>query len=90
MSISDLYCGGERAVVVFITPDPSSSTTIPCPGCEGCLTFKEIHGRCEDAPCCGCCGNYADAEDTGMSKADYMERYADPDYDPDYDFSMNY
>jgi hypothetical protein len=20
------------------------------------LTFKERYGRCEDAPCCGCCG----------------------------------
>jgi hypothetical protein len=21
-------------------------------------THKEAHGRCEDAPCCGCCGGY--------------------------------
>lgn len=19
-------------------------------------TYKQLHGRCEDAPCCGCCG----------------------------------
>ena len=29
-------------------------------------SFKQIHGRCEDAPCCGCCGggnDYMSAED---------------------------
>ena len=23
-------------------------------------SYKEQHGRCEDAPCCGCCGPYGD------------------------------
>ena len=23
-------------------------------------SHKEAHGRCEDAPCCGCCGGYED------------------------------
>jgi hypothetical protein len=21
-------------------------------------TYRELNGRCEDAPCCGCCGNW--------------------------------
>lgn len=21
------------------------------------MTFKQMYGRCEDAPCCGCCGD---------------------------------
>lgn len=25
-------------------------------------TYKQIHGRCEDAPCCGCCGPNSDDE----------------------------
>jgi len=31
-------------------------------------THKEAHGRCEDAPCCGCCGSYE--EDGYGSPAD--------------------
>jgi hypothetical protein len=23
-------------------------------------SHREQHGRCEDAPCCGCCGGYGD------------------------------
>ena len=23
---------------------------------ESGLSYKQLHGRCEDAPCCGCCG----------------------------------
>ena len=32
------------------------------------LSYKEQHGRCEDAPCCGCCGPQGDG--------DYYGRYA--------------
>tara|TARA_R110002110_G_scaffold248716_2_gene464893 strand:- start:1161 stop:1418 length:258 start_codon:yes stop_codon:yes gene_type:complete len=31
-------------------------------------SYKETHGRCEDAPCCGCCGNHE--EDGYGSPAD--------------------
>ena len=31
-------------------------------------SYKEVYGRCEDAPCCGCCGNYE--EDGYGSPAD--------------------
>jgi hypothetical protein len=33
-------------------------------------TFKELHGRCEDAPCCGCCG-----ENVYGGYDDYSRRY---------------
>lgn len=38
-----------------------------CQGRE--LTFKERFGHCEDAPCCGCCGNGQEY----MSAADYND-----------------
>lgn len=33
-------------------------------------SYKEVHGRCEDAPCCGCCG-------PGSGESDYMTGYGD-------------
>ncbi len=30
--------------------------------CAEHLTYKQQHGRCEDAPCCGCCGGWQEAE----------------------------
>lgn len=38
-----VYCAGEHK---------GSSSSEP----ERELTWKEKYGRCEDAPCCGCCG----------------------------------
>jgi hypothetical protein len=29
-----------------------------CTGATRELTYKERHGRCEDAPCCGCCDTF--------------------------------
>lgn len=29
-------------------------------------TYKERHGRCEDAPCCGCCGGWQEAASSGF------------------------
>jgi hypothetical protein len=28
-------------------------------------SFKEKYGRCEDAPCCGCCGSLQHSHDEG-------------------------
>ena len=32
-------------------------------------TYKELHGTCEDAPCCGCCGGDNDY----MTDDDFIE-----------------
>lgn len=54
--------------------------------------------RCEDAPCCGCCGIniYGVNQEDGDPRSDeeikdeVYRKYADPDYDDDQDFGMNY
>jgi hypothetical protein len=48
---------------------------------------------CEDYPCCGHTDNpdgpHAHMTDAEIKQAVY-DRYDDPDYDPDFDFSMDY
>lgn len=39
--------------------------------------FKRKHGRCEDAPCCGCCGPQGDGDFYGVSA---MENAMEPRY----------
>lgn len=29
-------------------------------------SHKQRHGRCEDAPCCGCCGGWQEAESSAF------------------------
>ena len=38
--------------------------------------FKQRHGRCEDAPCCGCCGPQGDGDYYGYAamEASYEPR----------------
>lgn len=37
-----------------------NTTCLDCNGEARELTYKQRYGRCEDAPCCGCCGPYGD------------------------------
>lgn len=52
--------------------------------------------RCEDAPCCGCCGtniygvNQEDPNDTGMTKDDYLEMMMDGNDDDYMDSNDDY
>lgn len=47
-------------LAVTVAPTPYESTRSLRKRTEDMLqdkrTYKQIHGRCEDAPCCGCCG----------------------------------
>jgi hypothetical protein len=42
---------------------------------------EDFGGRCEDAPCCGCCGN--DAYDSAMEYERQREERFEDDYSPD-------
>jgi len=33
--------------------------------------YKRKHGRCEDAPCCGCCGPQGDGDYYGVSAMEH-------------------
>jgi hypothetical protein len=54
--------GGKwnSALKVWSVPDDKEAEALalvgnsPSRGQE--RSYKQIHGRCEDAPCCGCCG----------------------------------
>lgn len=47
----------------------------------GELSYKQRYGRCEDAPCCGCCGPQGDGDYYGRSAAEWAyERAMDDVY----------
>jgi len=44
---------------------------------------ENFGGRCEDAPCCGCCGNDThDSDDEGHDDFDPEDRYLDSRFYP--------
>jgi hypothetical protein len=43
-----------------ITPDTEAQMEHEAQQAQPQPSYKEQHGQCEDAPCCGCCGGSMD------------------------------
>ena len=53
-----------------ITPDTEAQMEHEAQQAQTLPSYKEQHGRCEDAPCCGCCGSdYSDGYGTPADDA---------------------